>query len=211
MPRVGPFLQLLRFSYHHLPAAMQRPWRSARAVSCFALVLTFTVTLWMFGADLELKEMYEKNSPLSYFDDSLPLVDLKHTPAPAPPPPPPNITIIAIWNPNPEKKPQKYLPNFFASFSNQPNIHLLFIIADRYNAGCATRISPQAPNIEEVCFDMESYWALHVDFLCKHWTCTEEDKPKLLEVLLDRGREDFVSICYLHSSKRCGRNSNSAS
>jgi hypothetical protein len=102
---------------------------------------------------------------------------------------PPNITIIAIWNPG---RPQPYLPNFFASVRANPQIHLLFVVLDKIHYGCGKRISPVEENIHEICFDTETYWRLHMDFLCEHWECTDQNKIPLLQTLVRRGNDDWV-------------------
>lgn len=106
---------------------------------------------------------------------------------------PPNITIIAIWNPHPEKPSPAYFPNFFASVEgNAPYVNLLFIVFDRLHNGCDKRLSPVTPNIHEICLDTRSYWALHVDYLCGHWKCSSEEEGQLLELLIERSDDDFV-------------------
>ena len=102
-----------------------------------------------------------------------------HSPSPFQSRAPPNITIIAIWNPKTDSPPHPYLPNFFASVRANPTVHLLFIVFDKFHYGCAKRISPVEKNIQEICFDTDTYWSLHADFLCEHWGCTAQDKIPL--------------------------------
>jgi len=105
---------------------------------------------------------------------------------------PPNITIIAIWNPKTNSPPQPYLPNFFASVRANPTVHLLFIVFDKFQYGCDKRISPVEQNIQEICFDTDTYWRLHMDFLCERWGCADQDKIPLLQTLLARSNDDWV-------------------
>jgi len=105
---------------------------------------------------------------------------------------PPNITIIAIWNPKTDSPPHPYLPNFFASVRANPKVHLLFIVFDKFHYGCDKRISPVQENIQEICFDADTYWRLHMDFLCERWGCTAQDKIPLLQTLLARSNNDVV-------------------
>lgn len=35
-------------------------------------------------------------------------------------------------------------------------------------------------------------WTLHQEYLCDRWKCNEQEKEELMEVLLHRGREDYV-------------------
>lgn len=117
---------------------------------------------------------------------------------PSSPPPPPNITIIAIWNPKTDAPPQPYLPNFFASVRANPKVHLLFVVFDKFNYGCDRRISPDEKNIQEICFDTESYWRLHRDFLCQYWGCTAQDGIPLLQTLIRRSNNDHVCSFFLN-------------
>jgi len=105
---------------------------------------------------------------------------------------PPNITIIAIWIP--ARRPQPYLPNFFASVRANPKIHLLFVVLDKHRSGCDKRISPVEKNIHQICFDTETYWRLHMEFLCEHWGCTDQNKMPLLQTLVRRSNGDWVRI-----------------
>jgi len=107
---------------------------------------------------------------------------------------PPSITIIAIWNPKSSEPPPHYLPNFFASVRANPKVHLLFVVFDKFYFGCDKRISPVEKNIREICFDTETYWRLHVDFLCEHWGCADRDKSPLLQTLARRGNNDAVRV-----------------
>lgn len=112
-------------------------------------------------------------------------------------PPAPKITLISVWNPSPKslKDHVAYLPNFFDSVRANPSIHLLFIIYDKFNIGCdgTWRISPDYPNIEEICFSTEEYWKLHADYLCEHWACGVEEKIKVMSELVRRSETDLVS------------------
>ncbi|KAF8320046.1 hypothetical protein DL93DRAFT_2153074 [Clavulina sp. PMI_390] len=108
---------------------------------------------------------------------------------------PPIITLIAIWNPKADSPPQPYLPNFFASVeANAPHVNLLFVVFDRFEHGCDKRISPPGlKNVNEICFNTADYWALHKDFLCRHWKCTEEQEQVLLKMLIQRTPDDYLN------------------
>ena len=110
---------------------------------------------------------------------------------------PPNITIIAIWNPKTNARPQAYLPNYFASIRANPKIHLLFVVFDKFQYGCDKPIAPIAENIKEICFDIEGYWRLHAEFLCQRWGCLPEEEEVLLQTLIRRSDGDWVSSSYL--------------
>lgn len=114
----------------------------------------------------------------------------------------PKITIIAIWNPRPGRPPQPYLANFFASVeANAPDINLLFVVLDRDNYGCDKRLSPAtSKNIQEICFKPEEYWALHADYLCDHWQCSDSEKSRLLQLLIERGPDDNVRLIFLQAA-----------
>lgn len=121
-------------------------------------------------------------------------VDVPSVPAVTSHSSPPNITLIAIWNPRTNSPPQPYLSNFFASVQgNAPLVNLLFVIFDKHDYGCDKRITPSdMTNVKEICFDPREYWQLHVDYLCRYWKCSKEEETKLLEVLIERGEDDFV-------------------
>ena len=116
-------------------------------------------------------------------------------------PPPPKITIIAIWNPG--NKPSSYLPNFFASVQANPSINLLFIVVDKHNVGrCHEPVPEGASNINQVCFTVDEYWNLHIDFLCNHWGCKGDDRAVIMAKLLERYPQDHVCTTISHSLKR---------
>lgn len=166
--------------------------QSIRSFRILALALVFvcasTYFLFPLNLDVEIKRHLDR----VFSDGSISSVATPSDNGPSQSLPPPSITIIAIWNPRTNAPPQAYLPNFFASVQENPKIHLLFVVFDKFHYGCDKRISPVAKNIQEICFDAEAYWGLHLDFLCQHWGCTAQDKIPLLQTLLRRSNDDTV-------------------
>ncbi|THH10671.1 hypothetical protein EW145_g1161 [Phellinidium pouzarii] len=87
---------------------------------------------------------------------------------------PPKITVIAVWTP---RGPSPiYMPYFFQSVEANPQVDLLFIQVNKHHA-CSSYSS--APNVQELCLTEDQYVQLHVDFLCKRWKCTNQNKAIL--------------------------------
>jgi hypothetical protein len=163
-------------------------------ILALALLFIYTSTYFLFPLHLDI-DIKRHPDRLSSGGDALTPSDsdlAAHLSSPSQSPPPPNITIIAIWNPKIDVPPHAYLPNFFASVQTNPQIHLLFVVFDKFHYGCDKRISPVAKNIQEICFDTETYWRLHLDFLCQRWDCTAKDKIPLFQMLLRRSNGDIV-------------------
>ncbi|KAI5123080.1 hypothetical protein M0805_000514 [Coniferiporia weirii] len=99
---------------------------------------------------------------------------------------PPKVTVIAIWTSR-GGSPPIYLPYFFQSVEANPQIDLLLVQVDR-QFGCSSFST--APNVQEICFSEDQYYQLHVDFLCKKWECTDDNKSTLLEYLRRTGEVD---------------------
>lgn len=104
---------------------------------------------------------------------------------------PSKITLIALWSTN--DRPANYLPNFFASVAANPSIDLLFIKFDKYNrVGCEQPMTAEHSNVREVCLTIHEYWDLHAEFLCRHWGCSDDDRNKVFEALIERSPGDVV-------------------
>ena len=64
----------------------------------------------------------------------------------------PKITIILVWMDR-GTHPPRYLPYFFQSVENNPEIDLLFINVDKGNKGCPNHSN--ASNVKQVCMKEE--------------------------------------------------------
>jgi len=175
--------------------AIRDTYRSTRSFHITALgILIMLCSLTFLTSSLDIKLSTQTSRVLRDRGSSLDLTPPNNNlTTPSLPTRPPNITIIAIWNPKTGARPQAYLPNYFASIRANPKIHLLFVVFDKFQYGCEKPIAPVAENIKEICFDTESYWRLHADYLCQHWGCVAEEEEVLLKTLIRRSGGDFVS------------------
>ncbi|OCB88395.1 hypothetical protein A7U60_g4436 [Sanghuangporus baumii] len=100
--------------------------------------------------------------------------------------PPPKITLIAIWSilgPSPV-----HLSYFFQSVEANEQIDLLFVQVDKQGSGCSSYSN--APNVQELCLSEDQYHQLHVNFLCRRWRCSEDEKRLLFETIKKNGESD---------------------
>ncbi|KAI0031294.1 hypothetical protein K488DRAFT_71506 [Vararia minispora EC-137] len=109
----------------------------------------------------------------------------------------PQITFIAIWSPRP--KLDVYLPNFFASIAANPSLELLLIKIDKYdlrNGECERVHAAGVPGVREVCIPMDEYYELHLDYLCSFWSCSQEQREKVREAMVERFKKDKYNSSY---------------
>ncbi|TDL25941.1 hypothetical protein BD410DRAFT_783940 [Rickenella mellea] len=101
----------------------------------------------------------------------------------------PKITIIAIWRP--PSVPPSYLPYFFQSVQANPQVNLLLVNVVKADGDC-DRTHSNATNIKEICLTTRKYLALHVDFLCKRWQCSDPDRALVLDKITKEHEYDYV-------------------
>jgi hypothetical protein len=111
------------------------------------------------------------------------------------PSPAPRIQLIIIWNDRGGHKKPIYLPSFFASVAANPVLDMLFVRYDGDNItqGCGSPLAPGLANVRELCYGLDEFWEIHVDFLCERWGCNEAQRGLTRELLLDRRNSDWVS------------------
>ncbi|KAH8119132.1 hypothetical protein DFH11DRAFT_1686098 [Phellopilus nigrolimitatus] len=100
---------------------------------------------------------------------------------------PPKITIIVLWRIG-GPTPPSYIPYFFQSVEANPQIDLLFVQVDELGFGCSTYSS--ASNIQEICLSGDQYYQLQVDFVCKRWKCSKEERVALFSQIKRDGEID---------------------
>ncbi|KAG8861922.1 hypothetical protein FRB96_002365 [Tulasnella sp. 330] len=106
----------------------------------------------------------------------------------------PRISVVVIWQG--EYKP--YLNNFFTSFrANNDSVELIWVdLGDRDgNANCLD-VSPwtgssEESNIKSICLSRRDYWALHRDYFCSRWDCTENESELVLQTMISRSEGDW--------------------
>ncbi|VDB89105.1 unnamed protein product [Peniophora sp. CBMAI 1063] len=114
--------------------------------------------------------------------------------------PAPALTLIVLWYPPaiPDTRTE-LLPNFLASAAANPSVDVLILKFDKDNVGSACdplATAVEAPNVREVCLEMEEYYTLHVDYLCGQWRCDDAQRRRTRQLVEQRTRSDRVNSLY---------------
>ncbi|KAG8876572.1 hypothetical protein FRB98_007241 [Tulasnella sp. 332] len=118
---------------------------------------------------------------------------IPHPIPPIPHPTGPRISVIVVW----AGPYQPYFNNFFTSFrANSDTVELIWVeVADSDDTPNCLDISPwtgpsEESNIKAVCLSRRDYWALHRDYFCSRWDCTEAGSRLVLRTMMNRSQGD---------------------
>ncbi|EJD02913.1 uncharacterized protein FOMMEDRAFT_168024 [Fomitiporia mediterranea MF3/22] len=145
--------------------------RAMKRSSRYLLLATISVFLFYW---------FVRDKSNNALDDSQ--IDTRPTTVPKTP----KITIIAVWSilgPDPN-----YLPYFFQSVEANDQVDLLFVQVDKHDLGCSSYSS--APNVQELCLTEDQYYRFHVEFLCKRWKCSDDERRIFFDTIKRNGRTD---------------------
>jgi len=107
------------------------------------------------------------------------------------------LTFIVLWSP--QDREDNYLANFFQSIAANPSLDFLLVKIDKYghnDGSCERQRAAHVPNVREVCISMDEYFALHVDYLCEHWACSDPQRKHVHELIRHRMPADRVNSVF---------------